>query len=355
MTTQQRYAIAVDPNEWTIPSRFDSLMRWEYEDGRDSLLRLYEKGKDRQWNGSNRIDWSLDLDPENPQLLPDEQISIFGSDIWNRMTAGERANLRRHLQAQQLSQFMHGEQGALLCAAKIVQQVPSIDAKFYAATQVMDEARHVEVYARLLHQKFQLAYPITPTLKSLLDNVLSDARWDMTYLGMQVLIEGLALAAFATIRDQAKNTLAAAVNAYVMQDEARHVAFGRLALRDYYPELTQAERDEREEFAVEACYLMRDRFLSEEVWEALGLPVEECVGYVESSQLMREFRSLLFSRIVPTIKDIGLWGPKIRRAYANMGILGFADVDTTALAENDERVAEEFDARRAQRSRAGAR
>jgi hypothetical protein len=131
-----------------------------------------------------------------------------------------------------------------------------------------------------------------------------------------------------------------------MQDEARHVAFGRLALRDYYPELTQAERDEREEFAVEACYLMRDRFLAEEVWETVGLPVEECMAYVDRSQSMRDFRSRLFSRIVPTIKEIGLWGTKIRRAYANMGILGFADTDCEELARHDERVAQEFDARR---------
>jgi 1,2-phenylacetyl-CoA epoxidase catalytic subunit len=163
------------------------------------------------------------------------------------------ANLRRHVQAWSNSQFLHGEQGALVCTAKIVQQVPSIDSKFYAATQVIDEARHVETYSRLLHEKFELAYPITPTLKRLLNDVLSDSRWDMTYLGMQVLIEGLALAAFAGIRDTAKNPLAAAVNAYVMQDEARHVAFGRLALRDFYPQLSDAERDEREEFTVEAC------------------------------------------------------------------------------------------------------
>jgi para-aminobenzoate N-oxygenase AurF len=355
MSTTERYARPVAETAWEIPSAFGTVFRWEYEEAREPLLRLYEKGKNLQWNTNSRIDWSQDLDPENPQGLPDESVSIFGSHVWGRLTPREKANARRHLQAWQLSQFLHGEQGALVCTAKIVQQVPSVDAKFYAATQVMDEARHVETYKRLLHDKFELAYPITPTLKRLLNDVLSDSRWDMTYLGMQVLIEGLALAAFATIRDQAKNTLAAAVNAYVMQDEARHVAFGRLALRDYYPELTQGERDEREEFAVEACYLMRDRFLSEEVWETLGLPVEECVGYVESSQLMREFRSLLFSRIVPTIKDIGLWGPKIRRAYANMGILGFADIDTAVLAENDERVAEEFDARLAERSRASAR
>jgi hypothetical protein len=350
MTTRHRYAIPVDPAEWLINGRFDSLMRWEYEDGRASLLNLYEKGKERQWNGNTRIDWSLDLDPENPQELPDELISIHGSEIWNRMTARERADLRRHLQAQQLSQFMHGEQGALLCAAKIVQQVPSVDAKFYAATQVMDEARHVEVYARLLHEKFELAYPITPTLKTLLDQVLSDARWDITYLGMQVLIEGLALAAFASIRDHAKNPLAAAVNAYVMEDEARHVAFGRIALRDYYPHLSDTERDEREEFAVEACYLMRDRFLSVEVWETLGLPVDECVKMVQQSERMKMFRTRLFTRIVPTIKDIGLWGPRIRKAYADMGVLGYADVDAEGLLAKDEQVAAEFDARRKPRA-----
>lgn len=347
MSSESRYARPIDAPAWAVSGQFDTVFKWEYLDGRDALTTLYEKGKNQQWNTNERIDWSQDLDPENPQELPDETVSIFGSAVWDRLTKKERATVRRHVQAWQLSQFLHGEQGALVCTAKIVQQVPSIDAKYYAATQVMDEARHVETYSRLLHEKFELAYPITPTLKKLLEDVLSDSRWDITYLGMQVLIEGLALAAFASIRDQAKNSLAASVNAYVMQDEARHVAFGRLALRDYYPQLTQKERDEREEFAVEACYLMRDRFLAEEVWETLGLPVEECVQYVDSSAELRNFRSRLFTRIVPTIKDIGLWGPKIRRAYANMGILGFADVDSEAMSRDDERVAQEFDQRRA--------
>ncbi len=347
MSTESRYARPIEDRQWSVRAQFDTVFKWEYADGRDALMSLYEKGKNLQWNTNRRIDWSQDLDPENPQELPDEAVSIFGSEVWNKLTRQEKGAVRRHQQAWQLSQFLHGEQGALMCTAKIVQQVPSVDAKFYAATQVIDGARHVETYSRLLHEKFELAYPITPTLKALLEDVLTDSRWDITYLGMQVLIEGLALAAFASIRDQAKNSLAASVNAYVMQDEARHVAFGRLALRDYYPQLTQKERDEREEFAVEACYLMRDRFLAEEVWETLGLPVEECVRYVDSSAELRNFRSRLFTRIVPTIKDIGLWGPKTRRAYANLGILGFADVDTEALSRDDERVAQEFDARRA--------
>ena len=187
------------------------------------------------------------------------------------MNDREKGEAKRHLEAWRFSQFLHGEQGALICTAKIVQRVPDIDSKFYAATQVIDEARHVEVYSRYLHEKIQLIYPLNPHLKALLDDVISDSRWDMTYLGMQVIIKGLALAAFGLIRNLATEPLGKA-STLRDEDEARHVMFGRLALRDYYPQLTQAERDEREEFCVEACYLMRDRFLGEEVWETLGMP-----------------------------------------------------------------------------------
>ncbi len=343
--TADSYAIPTDPLDWKVAGSFETNFTWEYADGRDSLLKLYGKGKRLQWDAEERLDWSRDLDPTNPMELPDEALPIFGSKVFERMNDRERSELRRHFQSWQISQFLHGEQGALICTAKIVQQVPDIDSKFYAATQVIDEARHVEAYSRLLNEKFELAYPITPTLKALLDNIVQDSRWDMTYLGMQVLIEGLALAAFALIRDQSENPLARAVTAYVMQDEARHVAFGRFALRDYYPELTQAERDEREEFAIEASYLMRDRFQAEEVWETLGLPVQACADHMLESGFMTNYRSLLFSRIVPVMKDIGLWGPKIRKAYEDMGVLGFADVDVEAMSAKDERAAIELEAR----------
>ncbi len=346
MSTTYRYTMPVEQTKWSVDGEAATQFTWEYDDGRADLLNLYDKGKKQQWDAADRIDWSQDLDPENPMLMPDQGISIYGSPIWEKMTATERADLRRHSQAWQISQFMHGEQGALICTAKIVQTVPDIDSKFYAATQVMDEARHVEAYSRLLHDKFDLAYPISKPLLALLEDTIRDSRWDFTYLGMQILIEGLALAAFQRIRDAAENSLAASVNAYVMQDEARHVAFGRLALRDYYPELTQHERDQREEFAVQACYLMRDRFNTPEVWDILGLPTEECQAYVENSEQMQMFRTRLFSRIVPTMKDIGLWGPKVQAAYADMGVLEFSKIDSAELLAKDAQVAEEFDAKR---------
>jgi len=345
MSTADHYVGELGTMDWRVAQEFESTFRWEYDDGRDTLLNLYRKGKRQQWDAAERIDWSQDIDPENPAGLPDEMLSIYGSPTWQRLDRKERSRLRHHLQAWQLSQFLHGEQGALVCTAKIVQQVPQLDAKFYAATQVVDEARHVEAFSRLLHEKYELVYPINPHLQSLLDDTLRDSRWDMTYLGMQVLIEGVALAAFGLIRDYATNPLAKSVTAYVMQDEARHVAFGRLALRDYYPRLTDKERDEREEFVVEGCYLLRDRFLGEEVWEVLGFPVDECKEWVDHSELMRVYRSSLFMRIVPTIRDIGLWGPRIRKAYADMGILGFAEGDVAGMELRDEQIARELDQR----------
>jgi hypothetical protein len=345
MSTSDHYVRTLETLDWQVAQDFEANFRWEYDDGRDRLLSLYRKGKRQQWDSDTRIDWSQDVDPENPAGLPDELISIFGSPAWQRLDAAGRTRLRHHIQAWQLSQFLHGEQGALVCTAKIVQQVPQLDAKFYAATQVMDEARHVEAFSRLLHEKYELVYPINPHLKALIDDTLRDSRWDMTYLGMQVLIEGVALAAFGLIRDYARNPLAKTVTAYVMQDESRHVAFGRLALRDYYPQLTEAERDEREEFVVEGCYLLRDRFLGDEVWEALGMPVAECKEWVHNSELMRVYRTNLFARIVPTIRDIGLWGPRVRKAYADMGIMGFADTDLDRLGSQDEQVARDLEAR----------
>jgi hypothetical protein len=342
-STQRIYALPVEITQWRFDGATEIQFNWEYDDGSVPLLELYEKGKQQQWDASKRLDWSLELDPENPMQLKDESISIYETDYWRRMTDKEKARLRRNLQANSISQFMHGEQGALIATAKIVATVPDMNAKFYAATQVMDEARHVEAYKRLLHEKFELAYPITPSLKTLLEQTLTDRRWDMTYLGMQVLIEGLALSAFQAIRDKSGNTLAGAVNAYVMQDEARHVSFGRLALRDYYPQLSDAERDEREQFVVEALYFMRDRFNQSEVWERLGLPAKLLDEIHYNSKQMNSFRGRLFSRVVPTVKDIGLWGPRVQKAFGEMGVMEYAEINVVEQLANDGKVAEDFD------------
>jgi hypothetical protein len=346
MSTRELYVTPPEQAGWAVPMAGDSRFTWEYDDGRDRLLALYQKGKDKQWDAVRRIDWDLEVDPGNVLGVPDESMAIYGTKYWDQLGPENIRELRLHLASWQFSQFLHGEQGAMITAARIVESVPDLDSKFYAATQTMDEARHAELYARFLHEKIGMVYPINSQLQALLDDTLTDSRWDMPYLGMQVLIEGLALAAFGLLRDVTTKPLPKQILAYVMQDEARHVAFGRMALRDYYRQLTKKELAEREEFVIEGCYLMRDRIRGDEVWENFGISRGEIREMTEGSTYQKAFRSLLFSRLVPCVRDIGLWSERLQQAYADMGVLDAAKADLEALMRTDEEIAEKLDAER---------
>ena len=191
----------VDSAVHSIADNAAAIFTWDYEKGaRPGLNKLYEKAKTSQWNGETDLPWDTDVDLEKVAqlLLPSfgvEQMDVAGTPL-ARWGDAEWLRLGMESQIWALSQFMHGEQGALLCTAKIVETVPWIDAKYYAATQVMDEARHVEVFAKYLDTKLDGYYPINTHLGMLLDDIVADSRWDMTYLGMQIMVEGLALAAF---------------------------------------------------------------------------------------------------------------------------------------------------------------
>ncbi|MFE5514366.1 ferritin-like domain-containing protein [Streptomyces sp. NPDC056529] len=346
MSTHDLYTNAPGEAVWGVQATGAARFSWDYDDGRDRLLALYQKGKDKQWDGATRIDWDLEVDPYDPLGTPDEALDLHGTRHWAKLTEKDRGELRRHYSSWQFSQFLHGEQGAMICAARIVESVPDLDAKFYSATQTMDEARHAEIYGRFLHEKVGMLYPIDDNLKGLLDDTLRDSRWDMPYLGMQVLIEGLALAAFGMIRDTTDKPLPKQILAYVMQDEARHVAFGRMALRDHYRQLSDAELREREEFVIEGCHLMRDRLRATDVLVNFGVARKEAEELTERSEFLRLFRKLLFSRIVPCVKDIGLWGPRLQKAYLDMGVFDLGDSNLDLLMAQDEEVAERLDAER---------
>jgi len=303
---------------------------WRYESSRADLKALYEKAKGEQWDGATLLAWKTEVDPE-AENFPDQQIPIFDTHMWKKLAPRDIGMLRQHQMSWTLSQFLHGEQGALLATAQIVTTVPWADAKYYASTQVMDEARHVEVYERYLREKVRLTYPINEHLKRLLDQILSDPRWDMKYLGMQILVEGLAMAAFKFLHTFSREPLVKDLVHNVMRDEARHVAFGVLSLKDFYlTELNEKERREREEFTFEACRLMRDRFLAQEVWENMGLPVKECLDLAMHSSSMIEFRRLLFMRVVPNVKRLGLLSPWLRERFTELGILQFEDMPADA-------------------------
>jgi hypothetical protein len=328
----------VDAVQHAVRAEADTLFTWDYEQSRPALVKLYEKAKTSQWNGATDLDWSIEVDQEKVVLANAEQNFGTGMTLgaefdttgtpFAKWTDKEWIRLGIESQNWTLSQFMHGEQGALLCTAQIVETVPWIDAKYYAATQVMDEARHVEVFARYLDTKLSGHYPINAHLKMLLDDIIADGRWDMTYLGMQIMVEGLALAAFGFIHQLTTEPLLKKLLRYVMSDEARHVAFGVLSLQEYYAQLSGAEIRERQEFAFEAATRMRDRFLQQEVWDRMGIDVKEAVKLVMQAPDRQMFQALLFSKIVPNCKKLGLldagdgW---LRNKFGELGVIQFED------------------------------
>jgi hypothetical protein len=337
----------VDETVHTVLDNSDAIFTWDYEKGaRPGLNKLYEKAKGAQWNAQTDLPWDTDVDLEKNAALQRLQYAELEVDRTGtpleKFTEDDMIQLAIESDNWTLSQFMHGEQGALLCTAKIVESVPWIDAKYYAATQVMDEARHVEVFAKYLDTKLTGHYPINAHLKMLLDDIINDSRWDMTYLGMQVMVEGLALAAFGFMHMLTQDPLLKQLLRYVMSDEARHVAFGVLSLKEYYAGLSDAELRERQEFAFEAAVRMRDRFLQQEVWERMGIdprPVVTSMLAIPPQENM--FQQLLFSKIVPNCKKLGLLDASdgwLRRRFEELGVIQFEDwVDTgEEYAELDE-------------------
>jgi hypothetical protein len=327
----------VDEAVHTVLDNADAIFTWDYEKGaRPGLNKLYEKAKGAQWNAQTDLPWDTEVDLEKNAALQRLQYAELEVDRTGtpleKFTDEDMIQLAIESDNWTLSQFMHGEQGALLCTAKIVESVPWIDAKYYAATQVMDEARHVEVFAKYLDEKLRGHYPINAHLKMLLDDIINDSRWDMTYLGMQVMVEGLALAAFGFMQQMTPDPLLRQMLRYVMSDEARHVAFGVLSLKEYYGELTDAELRERQEFAFEAAVRMRDRFLQQEVWDRMGIKPSEILPLVIQDPGRGMFQQMLFSKIVPNCKKLGLldagdgW---LRTKFTELGVIQFEDWQDT--------------------------
>ena len=324
----------------SVTDNAPAIFTWDYEKGRrPALNKLYEKAKNSQWNGETDLDWSIEVDTEKfAQMMADMQAMQFAeSGITFEGTPfahwGPKEWLQASMEGQNwsLSQFMHGEQGALVCTAKIVETVPWIDAKYYAATQVMDEARHVEVFAKYLDTKLEGHYPINAHLRMLLDDIIGDSRWDMTYLGMQIMVEGLALAAFGMAMQTTPDPLLQKLLRYVMSDEARHVAFGVLSLKEFYDGLSAPEMLERQEFAFEAAVRMRDRFLQQEVWERMGIDVKKAIKLFDVPAEVKNqdpFQQLLFSKIVPNCKKLGLLDANdgwLRKKFDVLGVTQFED------------------------------
>lgn len=298
---------------------------WDYSSADGRIRKLYRLGKELNWNADMDVDWSQTFPKSEAPL--DQSFNPFnGWSVFESLSDEEKLRFGWHNLAWTLAQFVHGEQGALLVASQLASCAPSYDAKLYAASQTFDEARHVEVFTRYLQEKVGIFYPVNPNLKLLLDKILSDPRWDLKFIGMQIIIEGLALAAFNTLQMTAQDPQLKQIIHLVIRDEARHVTFGVNYLGSFVETLTEEEKEERAQLAFEACVVMRERLISTEVFEEFGWNADEAREQVLSSTIMAQFRNLLFTRIMPNLKRIGLLTESVRPRFEELGILQFENL-----------------------------
>ncbi|MCP3985327.1 MAG: ferritin-like domain-containing protein [bacterium] len=315
----------------SIQATIDTVFDWKYALDRKNLNALYEKGKAAQWNASD-LDWSTEVNVE--KMMQERAAGGMGAMMEKllnppkKLTDAELMEMQLNMNAFMLSQFLHGEQGAMMATAKIVLTAPDEDAKFYASNQVMDEARHVEVYHRYLTEKLAITYEVNKPLADLLEAIITAPQWDLTCLGMQVMVEGVALAAFGMMQMMmAGEPLIQSITSNVIADEARHVAFGVLSLEGLYNnEMSANELREREDFVLEATFLLRERLLMEQVFERMGWDGPVWVEWAKETPFMRGFRQMTFAKVVPNLKRLGLLTPRVRDAFEKMDILQYENL-----------------------------
>ena len=310
-----------------IPTHYKAHFDWEYTRDQPEFAKLYSAAKESQWNGETDLDWSQDVDPFNEakELIQDEILPLRELASYRSLPKKEQQKQRAALLSWVLSQFLHGEQGALFAACQVTEAVQWMDGKFYGSTQVVDEGRHVEVFHRYLTQKLDNLYQINDNLYVVIDSLMSTSAWDLKFLGMQIMVEGLALGSFGTLRASTKEPLLKELLKRVITDEARHVHYGVVALREYYTkEIDPKTLQDREDWAFETALFMRNRFLMHEFYEehyAHQMTRAQWDKFILGSEFMQFFRKNMFRRIVPNLKRINLMSNRIRPHYAALGLL----------------------------------
>ena len=309
---------------------------WDYTIQDNRIKRLYELGKELNWNAGTDIDWSQPM-PDRGDVPP----AIFWDDYkpYQDLSNEDKFKFLQHRGSWSLSQFLHGEQGALLVASQLVSCAPTFNAKLYAASQTFDEARHVEAFNKYIQTRQRMMYPIGNGLKSLLDKILTDPRWDLKFIGMQIIIEGLALAAFNVARQGTNDPVFKDMLYLIIRDEARHVTFGVNYLEEFLKTLSEEELEERAQFAYEACLVMRGRLMSADVYENFGWDKEDAQAFAQKADVANNFQHLLFTRVVPNLSRIGLLTEKVRPLYDELGVLEYenwptdGDIDWVSLEQ----------------------
>jgi len=310
-----------------IITQVKTLWKFDYEPKIKALRDLYEVAKKQQWNAATDIPWELEIDPGGDILDP-SQDAFRELDVIKALPEDTQTKLSVCNAAWILSQFLHGEQGALLCCGQLVEAVPDIDGKLYAATQVVDEARHVEVFHRYI-ERLHRVYPIDPTLQAVLNQILEADLWQMKCVGMQVIVEGLAMGSFRIMKEGSRDQLLKEIVTLTADDEARHISYGLIYMKDELPRMKDEDRNRVEDFAIAAVDAISGRregtgFTSQlSIIEDAGIDaatiLPEIVAKFQDPEFIASQPDPIRDHVLPQLQRIGLITDRTAQQYRDLG------------------------------------
>jgi len=286
------------------------------------LQHLYRQALGNQWRPDEDIDWLESVNYGAP-LPASSKFAYEGFANSPLKKGGVRLwdEFRWELQSWLVCQFLYGEQAALVTTSRLTMCLKGSDEKLLAASQVADEARHVTTFGRYVDNYVENPYPMSKSLQTMLSTTLEDTDWDLTLLGMQVIIEGLADATFRMGASTFHDPVIRQIVDLVAADEARHVAFGAVLLKQNVLQLSANERLRREEFILDAAAAIRHRFMLEEVWQRLDVDKVAGQKFAAESPLMIGFRRTIFAKIATVLNKIGLMSERVHGHLQQMQLV----------------------------------
>ncbi len=316
-----------------ISTTLETIYQRSYLSEAPDLRSLYEKAKRDQWNAARDIDWSQPVDLGRG-IFANELIDGHGTDVINRLDSKRLAELNVQFSCWRLSQLLHGEEGAMLACSQLVDMVPGNDAKFFQATQVVDEARHTEVLSRYLMEKCDgRIYPLTKNVRALFEYILGHGKWFVKTVGLQLIAETFAVALFRMLSETAIDPLLRSICKRILADESRHMGFSVLSLPDAIKSLSPSDMRELEEFTREAIHLVLSGQFPQEAYEAVGMnsnEIEEIKrarkemargsGSVDAAYFRKLFRREMHQTIVTNMQKVGLLNERTSGFLRDIGI-----------------------------------
>ena len=237
------------------PTDFGAMLEIDRHMNRSTAFdKIISATHDHFWDPLDKkyIDFNDDFSADTTDFIPDALVPALQTDYVTNFFAdkpAERIRFKSQVGRWVMSSILHGEQGALNLSASLCHVLRDPGAQEYAANQTREEGRHVTAFAKYIIARWGTPLPCGTVLANLLKEIVHAPEVYKKIVGMQMLVEGLAMGAFATIFREWNDPLAKRLTQLVMTDEAFHHKFGKIWADRTIPKLSKEEHEIVENWA----------------------------------------------------------------------------------------------------------